>query len=262
MDESNRRITRHYDDLADAWAQITDSPSRSRILWPAVDAMLPDLTGRRILDAGFGSGVYAEKLVERGAEVVGVDASGSMVRRASERVPDASFTQADLGRPLAFVEDDSVDVVLCQHVFSHLPDLTTALGEFARILVDGGVLVVSTHNPVHDYLVALEEAYPTRGEGEGLEAAVETDPGLPNYAETERYDIVWNPGPDANRATYYRRSFEGLVSPLLDAGFELRDVTEPTPDEAFERDHPDVAEALRAHPPASICLCAVRRTTE
>lgn len=257
MEQSDSRVVHHYDDLADHWAQIADSPVRTELLWPTLESMLPDLTDRRVLDAGCGSGVYARKLVEGGAEVVGVDASEAMVREAREQVPNATFTQGDLSETIDFVEDDSIDIVLCQHVFSHLEDLTTPLNEFARVLIDDGVLVISTHNPVHDYVVVRENNYPTAGDAADLEATVETGQNTPNYVETERYDIIWNPAATANRATYYRRSIEQLISPLLDSGFTLNEISEPAPGDSFKRENPEVAEKLQNYPPGSICLRAM-----
>ncbi|WP_416841383.1 class I SAM-dependent methyltransferase [Haloferax sp. DFSO52] len=257
MDEPDPRIANHYDELAEYWRQIAETPSKAQLLWPSLEAMLPSLTGRRVLDAGCGSGDCSARLVEQGADVIGIDVSERMVQVATEQVPEAKFVQGDLSTGIDFVEDDSIDLVLCQHVFSHLNDLTTPLEEFARVLVDGGVLVVSTHNPVHDYQIVLNETYPTVGDESDIDAIVETGPPAPNYAETERYDIVWNPHEEANRATYYRRSIEGVISPLLDAGFELREITEPTPDDVFEREYPELAEALRTFPPSSICLRAI-----
>ncbi|WP_330632257.1 class I SAM-dependent methyltransferase [Halocatena halophila] len=174
--------------------------------------------------------------------------------QARKRVPRGEFVYADLGEELTWLADNSVDVVLCQHVFSHLEMVTTPLNEFARVLDDGGDLLISTHNPIHEYLVVRDENYPSTGDEP--EATVETNSGSPDYAETERYDIHWGTDTLANRGTYYRRSIESLLSPLLAAGFELQAVEEPTPDEAFAREHPELTRALRTHPPESICLRA------
>lgn len=137
--------------------------------------------------------------------------------------------RSDLGDELDFVADDSVDVVLRQHVLSHLEDPTAPVTEFARVLADGGDLVVSTHDPVHDYRVVRDGEYSITGDGTTPDAVVKTGSGAPNYAETERYDVVWSPDEGADRATYYRRSVEDLVSPPFDAGFESRDLAAPTP---------------------------------
>ncbi len=258
MEERDARIEDHYEDLAPLWDDIVDAPGRQELLWATVDELLPELSGRRVLDAGCGSGVYAERLADQGADVVGVDVSEGMVERARERVPSGAFYQADLGEPLDAVEDDSVDLVVCLHVFSHLPDLSTTVGEFARILRDGGHLVLSTHNPVHDFVIVRDGETPSTGATADLEATVETQAEAPTYGTTERYDITWSDGTGTNRGTYFRRSFEGLLSPLLSAGFDLDAVREPVPDEEFRRDHPDLAARYADLPASSLCLRASR----
>ena len=42
-------------------------------------ALLPDVSGKRVLDAGCGPGHYAEELVNRGASVVACDVTPAMV---------------------------------------------------------------------------------------------------------------------------------------------------------------------------------------
>lgn len=251
MDDSDTRIVDHYDELAEHWAEITQSTERTDLLWPTLDAMLGDVDGLSVLDAGCGSGVYAAKLIQQGADVIGVDASEAMIAEARELAPDAQFYHGDLAEGLDFLDDDSLDVVLCQHVFSHLPALASPIAEFARVLVDDGALVVSTHNPVHDYVVVREREYPTTGEQSHLDPEIKVSPDAPTYTETERYDVSWHNAEVANRGTYYRRPIEALFEPLLDAGFTVDDVVEPSYDghEDAPNDSPD-------YPPESICLRA------
>lgn len=253
MNETDERIEAHYDDLAPHWAEIVDSPKRTELVWPTVDRLLPDVAELHVLDAGCGSGVYAEILVERGAEVTGVDLSTAMVEEARERVPEATFHEADLAEGLDILDTNSVDVVLCQHVFSHLPDLSQALAAFARVLRDGGTLVVSTHNPVHDYVVVRDREYPASGEEAHLDPRIEAPAGAPNYGETERFDVVRTDAEASNRGTYYRRPIEGLFTPIIDAGFTIEGVVEPIFDDGHEL-APDDDGA--DYPPDTICLRA------
>jgi SAM-dependent methyltransferase len=250
VDESDERVAAHYDDLAPYWTEIVESSAWRNGLWTTVDALLPDVDGRRVLDAGCGSGVYAAALADRGAEVTGVDVSEAMLAEARERVPTATFHRADLADGLDVVDTDSVDVVLCQHVFSHLPDLKPVLAAFSRVLADGGVLVVSTHNPVHDYVVVRDGAYPAVGVDDHLDPGIDAPPDGPNYPDVERFDILWGSTEGSDRGTYYRRPIEGLFSPLLDAGFTVESVVEPTLGEV------EVAGGETDLPPDSICLRA------
>lgn len=82
----------------DAWARLTsDEPvgriratvraGRDRMRQTLLDWLPQDLHGARLLDAGCGTGALAVEAARRGAEVVGVDVSPSLVAIAEERAP-------------------------------------------------------------------------------------------------------------------------------------------------------------------------------
>jgi trans-aconitate methyltransferase len=64
------------------------------VLGQAVLHLLQVRAGERILDLGCGDGVLTQKLVELGAEVVGVDSSADMIAAARERGLDARVMDA------------------------------------------------------------------------------------------------------------------------------------------------------------------------
>ena len=82
----------------EAWARLTSTAPVSRIratVRAGRDAMratllefLPsDLTGCAVLDAGCGTGALSVEAAERGADVVAIDLSETLVRLAGERLP-------------------------------------------------------------------------------------------------------------------------------------------------------------------------------
>ena len=93
------RIEAYFDrTAADQWAKLTsDAPvsgirktvraGRDRMRETLLSWLPLDLRGRRILDAGCGTGAMAVALAERGAQVVAVDLSPTMVQIARERLP-------------------------------------------------------------------------------------------------------------------------------------------------------------------------------
>ena len=65
-----------YETLAESYAARVDTkPHNAYYERPATLSLLPQVKGKRVLDAGCGPGVYAEWLVEHGAEVVAFDVS-------------------------------------------------------------------------------------------------------------------------------------------------------------------------------------------
>lgn len=85
MDERSVATEQHYDALAEHWQQISDAPDKEHILRPALEPLLPDLDAIAVLDAGCGDRSDAATLADRGATVVGVDASTNMLEVPRER---------------------------------------------------------------------------------------------------------------------------------------------------------------------------------
>jgi magnesium-protoporphyrin O-methyltransferase len=86
--------------------------------------------GRTVLDAGCGTGAFARRLVDAGACVTGVDISAREIQAARERVPEATFHEADfygvtevfdtivcLDSLIYYEEDDLVQ--LLRHLGTH-----------------------------------------------------------------------------------------------------------------------------------------------
>jgi ubiquinone/menaquinone biosynthesis C-methylase UbiE len=125
------------------WAEFYDEQSNQLIELerPVVREILDELPLGVALDAACGTGRHTAYLASLGHKVIGVDTSPEMLARARERVPEGEFYEADLHDvPLT---DDSVDVVVCALVLSHLPDLAPPLTEFVRVLRPNGHLVIS-----------------------------------------------------------------------------------------------------------------------
>ncbi len=151
MSEDRRRALADYDQMADLYADDADvDPIKVSYDRPAILAMAGDVQGKRVLDVGCAGGGLSEAFAERGASVVGIDLNPRLIERAHERLGSkAEFRVADIAAPLPFFEAGSFDVVAASLVLHHLADWGPPLREFARILRPGGVLLISTHHPIH-----------------------------------------------------------------------------------------------------------------
>ena len=102
---------------------------------PATMALLGDVSGKRVLEVGCGTGPLTEWLVDRGAAVVACDVSAAMLEIARSRVGDrVELHHHDLAEPLTFLEDASVDLVVASLVFHYLRDWVPPLRELHRVL--------------------------------------------------------------------------------------------------------------------------------
>jgi SAM-dependent methyltransferase len=119
---------------------------------PACLALLGDVAGKRVLDAGCGPGGYAAELVRRGAEVVGFDQSPRMVELSRGRVPGGEFRVHDFADPIDWLSEHAVDLALCTLAIEHVDDRVAALRELRRVLRPAGALVISLQHPISNWL--------------------------------------------------------------------------------------------------------------
>ncbi|NMC84873.1 MAG: class I SAM-dependent methyltransferase, partial [Anaerolineaceae bacterium] len=128
-----------YQQMADYYFSYVDSkPFNAYYERPGTLALLPEVKGKRVLDAGCAAGWYTAWLLDHGAQVTAVDLSPNMVERTHRRVGElARILQADLNLPLDDLADASFDVVLSSLTLHYLKDWTEVLSEFRRILVPG-----------------------------------------------------------------------------------------------------------------------------
>lgn len=105
---------------------------------------LPYCADKRVLDAACGVGYGTAILIERAAEVVGVDVSEQAIEYARARYgsPRTSFRVVDLLDP-GFGEE-VFDVVVSFETIEHLPDRDTYLSHVTAALRSDGLYIVST----------------------------------------------------------------------------------------------------------------------
>ena len=215
-----------YDTIAERYAAgIDQRPWNALYERPATLALLPDVAGKDVLDAGCGHGWYCTWLADHGARVVGVDRSARMAALATARLgARARIIHADAGNFCASLADGSFDIVLSALMLHYVADLGGAFAEFSRLLRPGGHLVLSTHHPTHDPKSLLDPGYL-------VEEVIE-----------ERWDWL-----DQNMR-YYRRPLSSFTEPLAAAGFVMERICEPVPSEALRQADPGSYEQLRRLP--------------
>jgi SAM-dependent methyltransferase len=103
-----------YDGMGLSFQQhATDSAFNAHYDRPAVLAALGPVTGRQVLDAACGPGLYLRELLERGAQVTAFDASAVMVNLARRQTAgQVRIDQAALGEPLPY-PDSAFDLIVC-----------------------------------------------------------------------------------------------------------------------------------------------------
>jgi len=138
--ERRGQIENYFDrTAAAAWAKLTsDAPvgriratvraGRDRMRATLLSWLTEDLSGKRILDAGCGTGAFAAEAARRGAQVVAIDLSPTLVNLARERIPQ------DVAHLVEFHSGDMLD---------------PALGHFDHVVAMDSLIHYQTEDAVH-----------------------------------------------------------------------------------------------------------------
>jgi len=133
-------VTDHYAGAAEGWAT-----GAARVYGPLaadlVAAAPHPLAGRRVLDAGAGTGLASSALLRAGARPVAMDLSLDMLRWRRDQRPPAVV--GEVGR--APLRSGSVDDAVAAFVLNHLPEPLPALRELARVVRPGGAVLATVY---------------------------------------------------------------------------------------------------------------------
>lgn len=109
-----------------------------------IAVLLGDLSAKKVLDAGCGSGRLIKILRERGAKITAIDISEKMLARIRKKYPDVEVVRSD-ARKMPF-KSDYFDVVIAAFLIVHIKNLDEFFEECYRVLRPGGKLIVTNIN--------------------------------------------------------------------------------------------------------------------
>lgn len=138
-----------YDQIADFYDATTGDVVTDGATAGLLD-LLGDISGKRFLDLGCGSGRIARALARRGAGVTGIDISTALLAkaRAAEYANPLfiSYLQGNVTSPSA-LDGEFFDGITCNHALADIDDLDGALATVERLLQVDGLFAFSILHP-------------------------------------------------------------------------------------------------------------------
>jgi ubiquinone/menaquinone biosynthesis C-methylase UbiE len=136
--------THFYSTIAAEFDSLMNPYDVRRRVELVFDELLTEpLHGKRLLDAGCGSGWFSRAAVERGAVVTSLDLGVPLLLETRKKAAVKAVVGDALRMPFP---DASFDVVVSSEMIEHTPDPAQAVAEMARVLRSGGTLVVTCPN--------------------------------------------------------------------------------------------------------------------
>ncbi|MCW3882954.1 class I SAM-dependent methyltransferase [Pseudomonas aeruginosa] len=228
-------MTQNIYDRADFFAGYSQLPrSREGLAgapeWPALQAMLPGLAGKRVVDLGCGFGWFCRWAREQGAaEVLGIDISQNMLGKARAMTDDPAIRYLRQDLETLELPAASFDFAYSSLALHYIDDLRRLLANLHAALLPGAALVFSIEHPI--YMAPSHPGWQLDGEGR------RTWP-------LDRYSIEGPRTTDwlASGEVKHHRTLGSLLNLLIELGFRLARVEEWSPTDEQVAARPELAE--------------------
>ncbi|OWZ94377.1 SAM-dependent methyltransferase [Sinorhizobium sp. LM21] len=199
--------------------------------WPAIRALLPDLSGSRVVDLGCGYGWFSRHAREAGAaHVLGLDLSEKMIARAKADTSDPAidYKIADLDQ--LDLPETSFDFAYSSLAFHYIEDFGRLVATIHKALVPGAHFVFTIEHPI--YMASHNPGWRTT-DGE------RTWP-VDHYSAEGPRTTNWL----AKGVIKHHRTIGTTLNTLIGAGFAIRHVEEWRPTQEQIAEIPALAEEM------------------
>jgi len=202
--------------------------------WLVLRAMLPPLSGARVLDLGCGFGWHCRYVREAGASAVtGVDLSRRMLAKAREMTDDPAVTYLHAAIEDVAFPPESFELVLSSLALHYVADIAPVFANVARLLVPGGAFVFSIEHPV--FTARAEQEWWTAPDGTRLHWPVDS------YGKEGERRSSWL-APDVVK---YHRTLASILNAVVGSGLAIREIAEPGPPPEMVARDPAMADEAR-----------------
>lgn len=188
--------------------------------WSELEKILPDFTGKRMLDLGCGYGWHCLYAAEHGAaSVLGVDISDKMLKVAASKSNSDIITYRQCAMEDLHFESERFDIVLSSLAFHYVKDFRNIAENVYDWLAKEGSFVFSVEHPVFTSYGTQDWYYDEKG-------GILHFP-VDNYFYEGKREALFL----GEQVVKYHKTLTTYINTLLDAGFTLKKLVEPQPPE-------------------------------
>jgi len=205
---------------------------------PAILSLIPDVKGAAVLDLGCGAGDLCRKIKSLGAaKVTGVDISANMIELAAQN-PVSGITFINKAMEDAEFEPDSFDLVISSLAFHYVADLEPLFKIIYRWLKQEGIFLFSTEHPIFTSSQGIHHGWVKDVSGKKLYWP------LDKYSLEGKRESHWF----VKGVIKYHRTVSTILNTIINSGFIIKSVMEPTASEEEEQKNP-VLKDINRRPP-------------
>lgn len=202
--------------------------------WHALEKMLPDCCGKRVLDLGCGYGWHCRYAIEHGAvSCTGIDLSEKMLHQAQKQNGSLWTNYRCMAIEDFEFEPDTFDVVISSLAFHYLESFDDICEKVHRCLTPGGTFVFSVEHPVFT--------------AHGPQEWILNKNGRPMHWPVDKYFTEGKRRASflGSKVTKFHKTLTTYVNGLIRAGFTITGLVEPRPDATMLDTVPGMKNELR-----------------
>jgi SAM-dependent methyltransferase len=205
---------------------------------PAFRSLLPNVHDKVVLDLGCGFGESCKWYVNNGARrVIGLDISDKMIVRAKQEFSDKRIEYMNM--PIEDLEfgPDHFDLVLSSLAFHYVANFKNLVERIYTCVRPGGFLIFSQEHPV---ATAKKVSDGWVKDHNGIKIHWRLD----NYGEEGIREQKWF----IDGVIKYHRTLSTIINTLIETGFHIDKVLEPTATAEAEEKNESLKEERRSPP--------------
>jgi SAM-dependent methyltransferase len=203
---------------------------------PAIRSLMPDLTGKRVLDLGCGFGHVARYARRMGAaEVLGVDISNRMIEAARQATDDPAILYSVIAMQDILPMPGQFDVIISSMALQYIDDYAGVVKTMAESLSVGGSFLFSIEHPIY---TSLLQGWVVDAAGKRVHWPVD------RYHDESERCYTWF----VDNVQKYHRTISTYLNTLVDNGLTVRRVLEPEAQPEFLAERPELSDESRRPP--------------
>ena len=200
--------------------------------WPAIRALLPDFSGKRIVDLGCGFGWFARWARKHGAaHILALDISENMIARATADTSDPGIEYAIADLDHLALPEASFDLAYSSLAFHYVQDFERLVRTVHRTLTPGAHLVFTIEHPI--YMAPSRPGWSVDADGRRTWPVNQYSVEGPRRTDWLAKDVL-----------KYHRTIGTTLNTLIDADFTIRHVQEWSPADDQVARNADLAEEV------------------
>lgn len=202
--------------------------------WHILQKMLPDFTGKRVLDLGCGFGWHCIYAVEHGATfITGIDISEKMLEEARKRNSSPLIEYKCMAIEDYDFQPNMFDIIISSLTFHYLESFDNICRKINTTLTLGGSFVFSVEHPIFTAYGNQDWYYDQAGNR--IHWPVDR-----YFTEGRRTAVFLG-----EEITKYHKTLTTYINGLIQNGFEICELIEPQPDPTMLESIPGMKDELR-----------------